>query len=182
MTKRSSTPTATKAGNRPLNRAEEAAWRALARAILVVPRTLEAELIEAHGLNLAEYSVLMNLSEHSDRAMRMSELADAVALSVSGLTRVVERLSRQGLVTRVRCETDARGQLAHLTDAGFATLEAAYPRHLEGVRTHVMDHLVDVDLAKFAEAVGNMAAAEPGPPARRSAGRPPSVPAKRAGR
>jgi DNA-binding MarR family transcriptional regulator len=162
-------PAPTKAGSKPLSRAEEAAWRALARAILVVPRTLEAELIETHGLNLAEYSVLMNLSERPDRAMRMSELADAVALSVSGLTRVVERLSRQGLVTRMRCETDARGQLAHLTDAGFAALEAAYPRHLEGVRRHVIDHLSDVDLAKFAEAVGDMAAAAPGPPARRSA-------------
>jgi DNA-binding MarR family transcriptional regulator len=166
---RSSRPTAQKVQHKPLNRAEEAAWRALARAILVVPRTLEAELIEAHGLNLAEYSVLMNLSEHPDRAMRMSELADAVALSVSGLTRVVERLSRQDLVTRVRSETDARGQVAHLTDAGFARLEAAYPRHLEGVRRHVMDHLEDLDLAKFAEAVGNMAAGEPGPPVRRSA-------------
>jgi DNA-binding MarR family transcriptional regulator len=157
------------AAPKPLNPAEEAAWRAFARAILVLPRVLEAELLETHNLNLAEYSVLMNLSEHPDQAMRMNELADAVALSDSGLTRVVERLSRQGLVTRVRCEIDARGQIAHLTDAGFARLEAAYPRHLEGVRRHVVDHLTTVDLGAFAEAVGNMTAGAPRPPARRSA-------------
>jgi DNA-binding MarR family transcriptional regulator len=111
----------------------------------------------------------MNLSEHPDQAMRMNELADAVALSDSGLTRVVERLSRQGLVTRVRSEIDARGQVAHLTDAGFARLEAAYQRHLEGVRRHVVDHLTSVDLRAFAEAVGNMTAGgAAGPPVRRT--------------
>jgi DNA-binding MarR family transcriptional regulator len=136
--------------------------------MLVVPRVLEAELLETHGLNLAEYSVLMNLSEHPDRAMRMNELADAVAISVSGLTRVVERLSRQGLVERIKSSTDGRGQLASLTDAGLARLEAAYPRHLAGVRQHVMDHLAAVDLASFADAVGDMAAGQPGPPIRRS--------------
>jgi DNA-binding MarR family transcriptional regulator len=143
----------------PLDAEEEAAWRAMARAILVVPRILEAELLEAHDLNLAEYSALMNLSESPGRSMRMTELANAVALSVSGLTRVIERLTRQGLTERVRCPTDARGHLAHLTDAGFSRLEAAYPRHLEGVRRHVMDHLVGrLDLEAFTAAVGSMAA------------------------
>jgi DNA-binding MarR family transcriptional regulator len=138
--------------------------------VLVIPRVLEAELLESHGLNMAEYSVLMNLSECPERSMRMSNLANAVALSVSGLTRVVERLSRQGLVERVRCDTDARGQLAHLTDAGMARLKEAYPRHLDGVRRHVMDHLSGLDLVAFAEAVGNIASEEVGPPVRRSSG------------
>ncbi|WP_329135417.1 MarR family transcriptional regulator [Streptomyces sp. NBC_01476] len=151
----------------PLNPEEEAAWRALARAVLVLPRILEAELLETHGLNLAEYTVLMHLSESPERSLRMTELANRVALSVSGLTRVVERLSRQGLVERLKCPTDARGHLAHLTDKGFDRLVDAYPRHLEGVRRHVMDHLTGIDLPAFAAAVGTIAAADI-PPSRRT--------------
>src|SRR5262249_62069980 len=143
----------------PLTPQEEAAWRALARAVLVIPRVLDAELLESQGLNLTEYNVLMNLSEHPDRSMRMSELANAVSISISGLTRVVERLSHQGLVERVKAETDGRGQLAVLTPAGLARLEKAYPTHLAGVRKHVMDHLANLDLATLAEALANIAAA-----------------------
>ena len=151
----------------PLTPEEELAWRALARAVLVIPRVLDQELLESQGLNLTEYSVLMNLSEQPDRAARMSELADAVSISVSGLTRVIDRLARQGLVERVRAETDGRGQLATLTPAGFARLKKAYPTHLAGVRKHVMDHLGDVDLPAFAEAMSRVAAGEIGPPVRR---------------
>jgi DNA-binding MarR family transcriptional regulator len=165
------TPTNTapaRPATQPLTPEEEAAWRALARAMLVVPRILGAELLETHGLTMSEYSVLMNLSEAPQRSMRMSELADAVALSGSGLTRVVERLAHQGLVERIRCQTDARGQVAQLTDAGFARLTAAYPRHLEGVRRHVMDPLSSLDLVAFAKAMGQVAAGEAGPPVRRA--------------
>ena len=152
----------------PLNPDEELAWRALARAVLVIPRILDSELLEAQGLNLSEYSVLMNLSEQPDRSMRMSELANAVSISVSGLTRVIERLNRQGLVERVRADTDRRGQLAVLTPAGMARLEKAYPTHLAGVREHVMDHLANIDLSALTEAMSGIAAAEMGPPARRA--------------
>jgi DNA-binding MarR family transcriptional regulator len=151
----------------PLTPDEELAWRALARAVLVIPRVLDSELLQAQGLNLTEYSVLMNLSEQPGRSMRMSELANVVSISISGLTRVVERLSGQRLVERVRAETDGRGQLAVLTPAGLARLEKAYPAHLAGVRKHVMDHLANLDLAALAEALANIAAAEIGPPVRR---------------
>ena len=114
----------------PLTPDEELAWRALARAVLVIPRVLDGELLQAQGLSLTEYSVLINLSEEPGRSKRMSELANDVSISVSGLTRVVERLSRQGLVERVKADTDGRGQLAVLTPAGFARLEQAYPIHL----------------------------------------------------
>ena len=158
----------------PLTPDEELAWRALARAVLVIPRVLDGELLQAQGLGLTEYSVLMNLSEQPGRSMRMSELANVVSISVSGLTRVVERLSRQGLVTRVKADCDGRGQLAVLTPAGFARLEQAYPIHLAGVREHVMDHLADLDLAAFTQAMSGIAAAEMGPPVRRA---PPTSPA-----
>jgi DNA-binding MarR family transcriptional regulator len=152
----------------PLTPDEELAWRALARAVLVIPRVLDGELLQAQGLSLTEYSVLINLSEEPGRSMRMSELASDVSISVSGLTRVVERLSRQGLVERVKADTDGRGQLAVLTPAGFARLEQAYPIHLAGVRKHVMDHLAGLDLPAFAEAMSGIAAAEMGPPIRRT--------------
>jgi len=158
----------------PLTPDEELAWRALARAVLVIPRVLDGELLQAQGLSLTEYSVLMNLSEQPGRSMRMSELANVVSISVSGLTRVVERLTRQGLVERVKADTDGRGQLAVLTPAGFARLEKAYPSHLAGVREHVMDHLADLDLAAFTQAMSGIAAAEMGPPVRRA---PPVSPA-----
>ena len=158
----------------PLTPDEELAWRALARAVLVIPRVLDGELLQAQGLSLTEYSVLMNLSEQPGRSLRMSELANVVSISVSGLTRVVDRLSRQGLVERVKADCDGRGQLAVLTPAGFARLEQAYPIHLAGVREHVMDHLADLDLAAFTQAISAIAAADMGPPVRRASPAPPA--------
>jgi DNA-binding MarR family transcriptional regulator len=152
----------------PLTPDEELAWRALARAVLVIPKVLDGELLQAQGLGLTEYSVLMNLSEQPGRSMRMSELANAVMISASGLTRVVERLTRQGLAERVKAGTDGRGQLAVLTPAGLARLEQAYSTLLAAVREHVMDHLADLDLAAFTHAMSGIAAPEMGPPVRRT--------------
>ena len=152
----------------PLTPVEELAWRALARAVLVIPRVLDAELLEAEGLNLAEYTVLMNLSEQPERSMRMTELANVAGITASGLTRVVDRLGRQGLVERIKCETDGRGQEAVLTPAGFARLEKAYRTHLAGVREHVMSHLGDLDLVALADSLSNIASAQMGPPVRRN--------------
>ena len=159
------------AGIDPLTVEEEAAWRALARAVLVVPRVLDAEMLESQGLNITEYNVLMNLSEAPDHSLRMRELANFVSITVSGLTRVVERLSRQGLVERVRAESDGRGQVAVLTPAGLDRLRQAWPSHLAAVRRHVIDHLGDLDLVSLAEALANIASAEVGPPVRRTAPR-----------
>ena len=151
----------------PLTPDEEAAWRALGRAAIVIPRVLDCDLIESDGLNMTEYSVLMNLSEAPDMSLRMSDLANFVSITVSGLTRVVERLARQGLVDRVRAEADGRGQVAVLTQAGLTRLQEAWPSHLASVRRHVIDHLGGMDLTVFAEAISGIAAAELGPPVRR---------------
>lgn len=155
----------------PLTVDEEAAWRALARAVLVIPRVLDAELVEAEGLSLAEYTVLMNLSEQPDRSLRMSDLANVASLTISGLSRLVDRLDRQGLVRRTRCKTDGRGQFAVLTPQGLARLKKAYRTHLAGVREHVMSHLGDLDLAAFATAVADIADERIGPPVRRTGSR-----------
>jgi DNA-binding MarR family transcriptional regulator len=148
---------------RPLHGEEERAWRALARALVVLPRILEADLHAAHGVTMTEYFVLVNLSEAPERQLRMSELAERGAMSLSAISRVVDGLARRGLVERARCPSDGRGFLAVLTDGGLELLEDAYPVHLRSVREHVMCHLSGLDLRQFADAVGRFAGGEPGP-------------------
>ena len=147
----------------PLDPVEEKAWRALATALIRVPRILEAELEDEHHLTTAEYFVLVNLSEEPAGALRMTDLAERGALSLSGMSRVVDRLVRQGFVERQKCESDARGSFAALTPAGLAKLQAAYGTHIRGVRRHVMDHLAGIDLERFGEAMGRLAGGPGGP-------------------
>jgi DNA-binding MarR family transcriptional regulator len=125
----------------PLSAAEQTAWRLFLRAHSHISRTLEAELVAAHDLPLASYDVLVQLSEAPEQSLRMTELADRVLLSRSGLTRLVDRLERDGLVARRACPSDARGTHAVLTEAGLARLRAAWPTHLQGVSRHVTGRL-----------------------------------------
>ena len=120
-----------------LSTTELAAWRSFLRAHAVVTRRLEAELVAEHDLPLASYDVLVQLSEAPQQRLRMTELADRVLLSRSGLTRLVDRLVRDGLVERQACSEDARGMLAVLTPAGLDRLRGAWPTHLRGVAAHV---------------------------------------------
>ena len=129
----------------PLSPDEEALWRAFSRLMLVAPRALEADLIRSSRLNFAEYHVLAYLSEQPGRSLRMNSLSDLGALSPSGMTRVVERLARQGLIDRQRSADDGRGQVAVLTDAGLKRLQEAWPEHVVSVRRRVMDHLAGLD-------------------------------------
>jgi DNA-binding MarR family transcriptional regulator len=144
---------------RPLTAEEEAVWRAFARVLLVVPRVIESDLVEASRLNFAEYHVLAYLSEQPDRSLRMTNLSALGALSPSGMTRVVERLARQGLIERKRSSDDGRGQVAVLTAAGLERLEAAWPDHLRSVRARVMDHLDRLDPAALLDVLTTIVAA-----------------------
>src|SRR5687767_3327298 len=99
-----------------LSSAELTAWRTFLRAHAQVTRRLEADLVAEHDLSLPTYDVLVQLSEAPDRRLRMTELAERVLLSRSGLTRLVDRLEREGLVHRQACPSDARGTHAVLTD------------------------------------------------------------------
>ncbi|WP_327089553.1 MarR family transcriptional regulator [Nonomuraea sp. NBC_01738] len=125
---------------------ELAVWRALQRAQVRVTRHLEAELLVAHDLPLASYDVLMQLAEAPERRLRMNDLADRVLLSRSGLTRLIDRLQRDGLVAREACASDARGLFAVLTDEGEVRLAEATPTYLGGVRSQFLDHLDPGDL------------------------------------
>lgn len=111
---------------------------------------LDAELIRDHNLPLSSYEVLITLADAPGQRLRMGELANELLLSRSGLTRLIDRLERQGLVERRRCPEDARGWYAQLTEAGREKLVAARPAHREGVRRHFLDRLTDEDLDALA--------------------------------
>jgi DNA-binding MarR family transcriptional regulator len=127
-------------------REQLAAWRAFLRAHASVTRALEAELLAEQDLPLASYDVLVQLAEAPDRRLRMTELADAVLLSRSGVTRLVDRLEKSGLVARCRVESDGRGVAARLTDAGLDRLRRASRTHLRGVAHHFVNRLDEADL------------------------------------
>ncbi|MEU4493290.1 MarR family winged helix-turn-helix transcriptional regulator [Streptomyces sp. NBC_00210] len=141
----------------PLNTDEEALLRELGRVMIVLPRVIDADMMRERHLPLSEYTTLMHLSEAAHRLMRMSELAAVCNLSLSGMTRIVTRLEKQGLVERVRCDADARGWNAVLTDAGLARLEQAWPAHLASARRHVFDHLEGADLTQLVRALRRIA-------------------------
>lgn len=134
-----------------------AAWHALIRAHAKVVRRLEAELDAEHGLSLPAYEVLAHLSEAPGSQLRMSDLATCAVLTPSGLTRLVDKLSRDGLVRRDRCGSDARVVYAVLTEEGQRRLRAAYPTHLRGVREHYIDRLSPEQLEAVIGAWGDLA-------------------------
>ena len=119
--------------------AELRAWRGMLRAHAALAKALDAQLEAAHGLQLSSYEVLMYLADAEDERMRMCDLASSILLSRSGLTRLVDRLQREGLLERVACSDDARGQFAKLTPAGREKLRAARATHLAGVRAMFLD-------------------------------------------
>jgi DNA-binding MarR family transcriptional regulator len=136
----------TKATASQLSERELRAWRSFLRAHAQITRTLEADLLAEHDLPLPSYEVLLHLAESANRRLRMTELADRVLLSRSGLTRLVDRLEREGLVERSACPNDARGTNAVLTDAGLERLRSAAPTHLRGIGTRVTSRLTDDEL------------------------------------
>ena len=140
------------AQTRPLTERELGAWKGLLRTHAMLVKRLDAELEAAHGLALTSYEVLLNLSHADARKMRMCDVADSVLLSRSGLTRLIDRLERDGFVERVSCADDARGAFARLTDAGLAKLREAQGTHLDGVREHFLRHFTHEELELLGEA------------------------------
>jgi DNA-binding MarR family transcriptional regulator len=138
------------------------AWRTLLIAHAQLTRRLEAELAAEHDLPLASYDVLVQLAEGDEGGLRMIELADRVLLSRSGLSRLVDRLVREGLVERAPCLEDARGTLAVLTEAGLNRLRDASITHLRGVHDHVTSRLEDVELAELARLLTKLTPPAPG--------------------
>ncbi|MGZ4614395.1 MAG: MarR family winged helix-turn-helix transcriptional regulator, partial [Actinomycetes bacterium] len=124
-----------------LDEGQLTAWRRFLQAHAVLVRRLESDLLAEHNLPLASYDVLVQLVESPQRRLRMTELAQRVLISRSGLTRLVDRLERQGLVRREACDDDARGLFAVLTEAGYDRLRRAAPTHLRGIATYALARL-----------------------------------------
>ena len=132
------------------------AWRTFLQAHWQVRRQLEAELQDEQQMSLGEYEVLLVLAYSDERQMRMSELADWLMLSRSGATRVIDRMEAAGLVSRVSCETDRRGQWAQLTDAGYQRLRGASPTHLRGIGEHFLDRIPPGELDDLHRILGRV--------------------------
>lgn len=126
------------------------AWGGLLRVHASLVRQLDAELIERHGIPLSSYEVLLKLAGAPGGEMRMWEIADSVLLSPSGLTRLVDRLVRDGLVERRECPTDRRGSLAAITPEGRRVFRAVQRTHLAGVRSRFLDHFSETELRRMA--------------------------------
>jgi DNA-binding MarR family transcriptional regulator len=133
-----------------LDQGEMRAWRAYVIGSELLRKQLNRELQDRHGLALADYEVLVRLSEPDGRRMRMAQLAGEVASSKSKLSHQISRLETAGLVRRVNCGDDARGVFAELTDEGLARLSETAPTHVYGVRTHLIDLLPDAEQATLA--------------------------------
>lgn len=130
---------------------EQRAWRSWVNASLLLHDRLSRDLVEKHGLTMADYEILVQLSEHPERRIRMSELAERTLSSRSRLSHQIDRMVDAGLVTREACSDDRRGSFAVLTDTGWETIVAAAPDHVMAVRDHLVDLLGPERFAEFGD-------------------------------
>ena len=129
------------AAPRWLSSEEQRAWRTYIESSKLLLDALDRQLQRDADMPHAYYEILVRLSEAEDRSLRMSELADRTLSSRSRLSHAVARLEERGWVVRENCATDRRGQIARLTDEGYATLAAAAPGHVNAVREILIDSL-----------------------------------------
>ncbi len=134
-----------------------AAWRAFLEAHAHVTALLEEDLQRERGLPLAWYDVLVQLEEAEGHRLRMTELARRVLISKSGLTRLVDRMAGEGLVTRCSDDADRRGRWVELTAAGLERRRDAAPRHLRGVRRYFTSELDEEGAGLLADVLGRIA-------------------------
>jgi DNA-binding MarR family transcriptional regulator len=142
-----------------LEEAQLTAWRSFLTAHATLIDRIEHELVEANVLPLSWYDVLLALYEAPDHRLRMHELASAIVLSRSGLTRLVDRLEAEGLLYRERSGTDRRGAYAVLTDAGLAALRQTWPVYARGIAEHFACYLSDEEVRTLTEVFQRVLAA-----------------------
>ena len=145
-----------------LSAAEQSAWRMFLSATQTLFSAVETQLQRDSGIPHGYYEILVRLSEAEGRALRMSQLAEASTSSKSRLSHAVARLEERGWVERLDCETDRRGQVARLTDVGYAALAAAAPAHVEQVRRSLFDRLSPDQVSQLAAICSAIAAGEQG--------------------
>jgi DNA-binding MarR family transcriptional regulator len=138
------------ASNR-LSALELDAWGGLLRTHSVLHRELERRLVKSHGMTMSTYEVLLRLAWAGSAGLRMSELATQPLMTTGGLTRLADRLERDGLITRTRSVHDLRGYEARITPAGQKALRSANQRHLADIRELFLDHVTREQLEVLAE-------------------------------
>jgi DNA-binding MarR family transcriptional regulator len=136
------------------------AWVALLRAHASLTRTLNAQLVQAHGLTINDYEVLLHLARADGHQLRRVDLAERLLLTASGITRLLDGLERAGYVCKGQCASDARVTYAVITDAGFAKLKAASGTHIDGIRGLFEERFSDGELDQLAELLARLTAAE----------------------
>ena len=122
-----------------LDQPQQQSWRALVMGMTLLLDRLDADLRRGFDVSLAEYEILVRLSERPGRRLRMAQLADAMAHSRSRVTHTVGRLEKAGLVTRNKSPEDGRGVICSLTEHGFHLLSRMAPYHVDGVRANLVD-------------------------------------------
>lgn len=128
-----------------LDEEQQGAWRALVLGTTLLFDRLDDDLRRHHNISLAEYEILVRLSEREGQ-MRMAQLADAMAHSRSRTTHTIKRMERSDLVERFTSPEDGRGVIARITERGAMLLRNVAPTHVEGVRDHLVDLAADEDL------------------------------------
>ncbi len=144
-------------GGRWLAASQQRDWRAYIEGRARLDEAIERDLKTRHGMSLAEYEILVQLSEAPDRRLRMAELASSATQSRSRLTHTVARLESKGFVSRTDCPTDKRGVYALLTDQGYAALSRAAADHVSTVRDLFIDVIDADDLAAIGRAFRTVA-------------------------
>jgi DNA-binding MarR family transcriptional regulator len=135
------------------------AWGGFLRSHALVYQELERRLLKSHGMSLSAYDVLLRLTWARPDGLRMSELAAHVLMTSGGVTRLADRLERDGLIERVRSTDDMRGYLARITPAGRKALRSANRQHLADVRELFLDHVTKEELELLARVWGRIKAA-----------------------
>src|SRR4051794_18331861 len=145
----------------PTNCTEESevhTWIRFLATHSAITRELEARLMGAHGLTLSDYDVLVQLARAPERKLRNIELAKAVVLTRSGVTRLVDGLEKDGLVRRSSCDSDKRGTFVAITDEGLARLREAAATQVEGVRELFLEKLGPEGRERFDALLGRLPA------------------------
>ncbi len=141
-----SVPTAT-----TLSDTESRAWVGLLHAYASLVKQLDTELIAAHGLSLSAYEVLWRVAATDNGRLRMTDLAELVLLSPSGLSRLVDRLESDGMIERVACPTDGRAINATITELGRERLVEAQGTHFEGIRRRFLSNFSESEVGQLAD-------------------------------
>jgi DNA-binding MarR family transcriptional regulator len=139
------------------------AWRGFLLSHAAITRELDADLVARHGITSRDYEALLFLAQEPERSLSMGELAEKTMLTRSGVTRLVDGLTKIDLVERVSCPNDARVSYARITDEGYERLREAGRTHVEGIRATFLRHFSETEIEQLAQLLGRLPGAGDGP-------------------